>query len=193
MKSWKFRGYDLIGNKWVYGDLTHNQKVTKTGLEPRTMVGGYEVAPESVGIWTGRCDDKEIPIYQGDIISVSLQGHHLFNATIKWYDSICGLLMDEGGNCCSPIPRNGVVVIGNVYERDNPRSEQDKLLDKKLVECDLSIRALLVCKANDIETLRDLTQISKDEFLRFRNCGKVTFTQVDDLLKSFGLDWKQKL
>lgn len=101
--------------------------------------------------------------------------------------------MDEGDNCCSPIPRNGVVVIGNVYERDSPRSEQDKLLDKKLVECDLSIRALIVCKANDIETLRDLTQVSKDEFLRLRNCGKVTFTQVDDLLKSFGLDWKQKL
>lgn len=38
----KFRGWDKVGNKgWVYGDLVHNQKITKEGLEPRTMVGGY--------------------------------------------------------------------------------------------------------------------------------------------------------
>ena len=46
----KFRGWDATGQKgWVYGDLVHNQKVTKEGLEPRVMVGGYEVIPESVG------------------------------------------------------------------------------------------------------------------------------------------------
>lgn len=52
--KWIFRGFDAIGKKGlVYGDLVHNQKVTVDGLEPRVMVGGYEVVPESVGICTG--------------------------------------------------------------------------------------------------------------------------------------------
>ena len=54
MREYVFRGYDAVGDKgWVYGDLVHNKKVTKTGLEDRVMVGGYEVVPESVGLFTG--------------------------------------------------------------------------------------------------------------------------------------------
>lgn len=50
MRDVKFRGWDIVGGKgWVYGDLVHNQKVTREGLEPRTMVGGYEVDPDTVG------------------------------------------------------------------------------------------------------------------------------------------------
>lgn len=52
----------------MYGDLVHNQKVTKTGLEPRVMVGGYEVVPESVGLRSGLCDLKDNEIYEGDIL-----------------------------------------------------------------------------------------------------------------------------
>ena len=44
MRTIKFRGKDVFTDAWRYGDLVHNQKVTTTGLEPRTMVGGYEVA-----------------------------------------------------------------------------------------------------------------------------------------------------
>lgn len=70
MREIKFRGYDIIGKKWVYGDLVHNQKVTADGLEPRTMVGGYEVDPESVGINTGVLDKKGNEIYVGDKIRI---------------------------------------------------------------------------------------------------------------------------
>lgn len=70
MREYKFRGLDATGQKgWVYGDLVHNKKVTKTGLEDRVMVGGYEVLPESVGQCTGVKCSRRTLIYEGDIIS----------------------------------------------------------------------------------------------------------------------------
>mgnify|MGYP002317885792 CR=1 FL=1 len=64
----KFRGKDVFTETWRYGDLVHNQKVTATGLEPRTMVGGYEVIPETVGQFTGFFDMDNNEVYEDDLV-----------------------------------------------------------------------------------------------------------------------------
>ncbi|MDR0962490.1 MAG: DNA-directed RNA polymerase subunit alpha [Mediterranea sp.] len=67
-----------------------------------------------------------------------------------------------------------------------------QMLKTKLVDMDLSVRALNCLKAADVETLGDLVQFNKTDLLKFRNFGKKSLTELDDLLEglslSFGTD-----
>jgi len=67
-----------------------------------------------------------------------------------------------------------------------------QLLKTKLVDMDLSVRALNCLKAADVETLGDLCTYNKNDLLKFRNFGKKSLTELEDLLDSmsltFGMD-----
>ena len=67
-----------------------------------------------------------------------------------------------------------------------------QLLKTKLAEMNLSVRALNCLKAADIETLGELVRYQKNDLLKFRNFGKKSLTELDDLLDSlkltFGMD-----
>ncbi|MBO5886484.1 MAG: DNA-directed RNA polymerase subunit alpha [Bacteroidaceae bacterium] len=64
-----------------------------------------------------------------------------------------------------------------------------QLLKTKLVDMDLSVRALNCLKAADVETLGDLVQYNKIDLLKFRNFGKKSLTELDDLLESLNLSF----
>ena len=67
-----------------------------------------------------------------------------------------------------------------------------QLLKSKLVDMDLSVRALNCLKAADVETLGELVVFNKNDLLKFRNFGKKSLTELDQLLDtlnlSFGMD-----
>ena len=64
-----------------------------------------------------------------------------------------------------------------------------QLLKTKLVDLDLSVRALNCLKAADVETLGDLVAFNKNDLLKFRNFGKKSLTELEELVRSKGLEF----
>jgi DNA-directed RNA polymerase subunit alpha len=64
-----------------------------------------------------------------------------------------------------------------------------QLLKTKLVDMDLSVRALNCLKAADVDTLGDLVQYNRNDLLKFRNFGKKSLTELDDLLSGLNLNF----
>ena len=64
-----------------------------------------------------------------------------------------------------------------------------QLLKTKLVDLDLSVRALNCLKAADVETLGDLVTFNKNDLLKFRNFGKKSLTELEELVKMKNLEF----
>ena len=77
-------------------------------------------------------------------------------------------------------------------ELNEPELHMRQLLKTKLVDKDLSVRALNCLKAAEVETIGDLVKLNRNDLLKFRNFGKKSLTELDALLASldlkFGMD-----
>lgn len=77
-------------------------------------------------------------------------------------------------------------------EFDEEALHMRQLLKTKLTDLDLSVRALNCLKAAEVETLGDLVQYNKNDLLKFRNFGKKSLAELEELLDkmnlSFGMD-----
>jgi len=74
-------------------------------------------------------------------------------------------------------------------EFDESSLHTRQLLKTKLVDMDLSVRALNCLKAADVDSLGDLVQFNKNDLLKFRNFGKKSLTELEELVKSKGLEF----
>lgn len=79
---------------------------------------------------------------------------------------------------------------GEEFDEEVLRMRQ--LLKTKLVDLDLSVRALNCLKSSEVETLGELVRFNKTDLLKFRNFGKKSLTELDELLANhklnFGMD-----
>lgn len=78
-------------------------------------------------------------------------------------------------------------------EFDETSLHMRQLLKTKLVDMDLSVRALNCLKAAEVETLGDLVSYNKMDLLKFRNFGKKSLAELEELVKSKGLDFGMNL
>lgn len=74
-------------------------------------------------------------------------------------------------------------------EFDETSLHMRQLLKTKLVDMDLSVRALNCLKAADVETLGELVAFNKNDLLKFRNFGKKSLTELEDLVSAKGLQF----
>mgnify|MGYP004453076161 FL=1 len=86
------------------------------------------------------------------------------------------------------------ITIEDKNDADNEEFDEEvlhmrQLLKTKLVDMNLSVRALNCLKAADVETLGELVQFNKNDLLKFRNFGKKSLTELDDLLESLNLSF----
>jgi DNA-directed RNA polymerase subunit alpha len=81
---------------------------------------------------------------------------------------------------------------GGAEEFDEDVLHMRQLLKTKLIDLDLSVRALNCLKAAEVDTVGDLVRYNRNDLLKFRNFGKKSLTELDDLLAGlnlhFGMD-----
>jgi DNA-directed RNA polymerase subunit alpha len=89
------------------------------------------------------------------------------------------------------------ITIDSEEKHENEEFDEEvlhmrQLLKTKLIDMDLSVRALNCLKAADVDTLADLVVFNRSDLLKFRNFGKKSLTELDELLNtlnlSFGMD-----
>ena len=88
------------------------------------------------------------------------------------------------------------IMLENPDQEGNQEFDEEilhmrQLLKTKLTDSslNLSVRALNCLKAADVETLGDLIQYNKTDLLKFRNFGKKSLSELDDLLESLNLSF----
>ncbi len=86
------------------------------------------------------------------------------------------------------------ITLDQAEEMENEEFDEEvlhmrQLLKTKLVDLDLSVRALNCLKAAEVETLGDLVKYNRTDLLKFRNFGKKSLTELSELLTSMGLSF----
>lgn len=80
----------------------------------------------------------------------------------------------------------------NIEEFDEELLHMRQLLKRKLSDLNLSVRALNCLKAANVESLGELVEHNRNDLLKFRNFGKKSLAELEELLEglnlTFGMD-----
>ena len=83
--------------------------------------------------------------------------------------------------------------IAQTESYDEESLHMRQLLKTKLVDLDLSVRALNCLKAAEVDTLGDLVSFNKNDLMKFRNFGKKSLSELEELVAVKGLNFGMDL
>jgi len=83
--------------------------------------------------------------------------------------------------------------IAKTETYDEESLHMRQLLKTKLIDMDLSVRALNCLKAAEVDTLGDLVSFNKNDLMKFRNFGKKSLTELEELVNVKGLNFGMDL
>ena len=83
--------------------------------------------------------------------------------------------------------------IAETETYDEESLHMRQLLKTKLIDMDLSVRALNCLKAAEVDTLGDLVSFNKSDLMKFRNFGKKSLTELEELVIAKGLNFRMDL
>jgi len=101
-------------------------------------------------------------------------------------------------NVCNPIRQKQLMLQGLNSKQETNKFEKlyqitielgndERLMNTKLVDYDLSCRAINALFSNEIQTIRELTSLTPHKLMRMRNIGSKTREEIYSLLKSLDL------
>lgn len=125
MREIKFRAKRQDRDEWVYGDLTHVQKICKaedverTGKRsmPAVRVGNYDVDESTIGQYTGVRDANDNKIFEGDILGADFRGNN-YKYNVVFRDGAFCLRTDE--NITMPLKHlfiEDFTIVGNIHDK----------------------------------------------------------------------------
>ena len=83
--------------------------------------------------------------------------------------------------------------IAQTETYDEESLHMRQLLKTRLIDMDLSVRALNCLKAAEVDTLGDLVSFNKSDLMKFRNFGKKSLTELEELVIFKGLNFGMDL
>lgn len=134
MREILFRGKNIKGGQFIYGDLRQDKDLETTYISGYSYYAGtlgterepfeYEVDPDTVGQYTGIKDINREQIFDGDIISIqpyTLENAMYKNAIVKWCSKSASfqILIGSEIRYFDEISNEAFEVIGNIYDNPN--------------------------------------------------------------------------
>lgn len=124
-----FRGKSILTDEWFYGDLVHSADKKRFGIlvNDKDSYDECEVAPETIGQFTGLYDAHGKGIYEGDILKWKAD-NRLYAVIFKWgmfYASVevCNQEIYGGFPLHGLTDDEACEIVGNIY--DNPELKKE--------------------------------------------------------------------